>query len=313
MNYKNIFWGLLLIVLGTLFALQNFNYISINWDSIWQFWPLILIFVGINSLVKRDSTAKVGFILGLVFLVGFFIFIFTSVSFQSESDNSFNYNDEEKGIFNKKDKKIVNNQNFFQEMDSGVTSAKLNFQGAAGSFDLKQPTSKLFEAKANLSNGEYIMERINNGKDQEITLKLADQNISFNGKFKNEVTMMLNTKPEWQMDFEFGAGSAEIDLSDYLIKKLSVEAGAASLDLKLGDKSKNQEVVIEAGASSIDIDIPRSAACQITTETGLSSTDFEDFVKISDDLYQTENFSTSPNKIIITLSSGVSSISVSRY
>jgi len=314
MNYRNIFWGFTLIVIGVLFTLQNFDVININWRFFRDLWPLLLIFFGINALVKNDSTSKLGVGLGIAFLLGFFVFLFFNSEYISDSKNSFEYkNDGENRIFNNKEKAEENNQDFVQEMDSSIRRAKLNFEGSAGSFELKEETNKFFEAKTQQTAGEYSLERINNGELNELNFKLNDSEIQFNSKSKNKVKMMLNVNPEWDMEFNLGAGSADLDLSKYKIKKMVIEAGASSLDLKLGDQSNFQEIEISMGASAIDIEIPKGAACQIKTDTGLSSTDFENFTKISEDVYQTENFSSSPNKIMIKLESGVSSISVKRY
>lgn len=47
-NKKPFFTGLVLILIGLLFFLYNFGYIS---GEIWRFWPLILIIWGIKKLI----------------------------------------------------------------------------------------------------------------------------------------------------------------------------------------------------------------------------------------------------------------------
>ena len=42
-------FGLLLIVLGILFLLENFTYLSV-WRYAWRFWPLILIVFGLSKI-----------------------------------------------------------------------------------------------------------------------------------------------------------------------------------------------------------------------------------------------------------------------
>lgn len=42
-----LFWGLLLIILGSLLLLSNLGVIS---QDIWNYWPLILILVGLKLL-----------------------------------------------------------------------------------------------------------------------------------------------------------------------------------------------------------------------------------------------------------------------
>ena len=52
MKTSNIFWGTLFIVLGLLFLLVNFSAINLDWENIWQFWPVIIVLLGISILVK---------------------------------------------------------------------------------------------------------------------------------------------------------------------------------------------------------------------------------------------------------------------
>ena len=70
---------------------------------------------------------------------------------------------------------------------------------------------------------------------------------------------------------------------------------------------------IEAGASDMDILIPDSSGCEINSDVALSSKNYEDFIKISKNIYRTENFDTSTKKIFIEIDCGVSSIDVKKY
>jgi len=45
---NTLVWGVILIVFGFLFLLDQFN-VDI-WDSVWRFWPVILIIWGANKL-----------------------------------------------------------------------------------------------------------------------------------------------------------------------------------------------------------------------------------------------------------------------
>ena len=50
----SVFWGVVLIVLGGIFLLGNFD--IINYDRIWDFWPILVIVVGLKLIV--DYFAK---------------------------------------------------------------------------------------------------------------------------------------------------------------------------------------------------------------------------------------------------------------
>ncbi len=45
---SSLVWGIILIVFGVLFLLDQFN-IDV-WDAVWRFWPVILIIWGANKL-----------------------------------------------------------------------------------------------------------------------------------------------------------------------------------------------------------------------------------------------------------------------
>lgn len=55
MRNKSLFWGLVLILLGALFLLQNSGLLAID---VWElFWPLLLIVLGLSVLLQRASSS----------------------------------------------------------------------------------------------------------------------------------------------------------------------------------------------------------------------------------------------------------------
>jgi hypothetical protein len=72
-------------------------------------------------------------------------------------------------------------------------------------------------------------------------------------------------------------------------------------------------VNIHAGVSSISVQVPESAGCEISSESGLSSKTFNGFVEGGDGNYRTANFDTASRKIFVYFKAGVSSLKVVRY
>ena len=60
-NYKkrpNLFWALILIAAGTIFLFQNLGVLSGNvWDVIILIWPLLIVLVGLNDLIRNRGIA----------------------------------------------------------------------------------------------------------------------------------------------------------------------------------------------------------------------------------------------------------------
>ena len=54
MKPKHVFWGLLLVTLGTLILISNFALINLDLSHLWKLWPLVLILWGISFIINKD-------------------------------------------------------------------------------------------------------------------------------------------------------------------------------------------------------------------------------------------------------------------
>ena len=74
MKKGNIFWGVVLVTIGVLFALRNFDIFFFSWHGIWRLWPLIFVFWGMMIILSikifrsknRLCSAIGGFSLSLI-------------------------------------------------------------------------------------------------------------------------------------------------------------------------------------------------------------------------------------------------------
>jgi hypothetical protein len=141
-----------------------------------------------------------------------------------------------------------------------------------------------------------------------------DNNIRIHQNNKgNDVKIKLNPLPIWDMDFDIGAAEVNFDLTGYRTKAIEVDGGAASANIKLGDKFYRTALKINTGASSISVSIPKASGCEVKSETFLVDKDLPGFRKEKSNIFKTENFNDSPNKIYITIDAAISSFRVIRY
>ncbi len=129
----------------------------------------------------------------------------------------------------------------------------------------------------------------------------------------NVADIKLNPNPIWDIYVETGATKLDFDLTKFKIKNVTLKGGAASFGVKLGMPLENTNVEVATGVSEVTISVPKDAACSIQANTGLSSNEFEGFIKKSDNTYETEGFSAAKNKIIIHMSGGLADFKVNRY
>ncbi len=309
MKSRHVFWGIFFVTIGILILLNNLGKLYFDLSDLWKYWPLVIILWGITFLVKNNVfkvilSAASAVILAFA-IVGFFNYVFNIV------DNRFTINDN--GIHLEIDGD-VDTTNYFEPYNKQINNAEFNFKAGAGSFEIEDTTYGLISAITKGIKNNFELSRTENDSVSVVQFEMKHKRFSFkNGQFKNKAIIKLNSLPDWDMNFDIGASSLYLDLKPFKTQNVNVKMGAASMKIKLGDKSPLINLNIKSGASSVDVQIPNSSGCEIRTHTALSSKDFKDFNKIDSGLYRTNNFESAKNKIIITVNSGISSIKVVRY
>ncbi len=309
MKAKHLFWGLLFITLGILILINNFSGLYWDWIGLWKLWPLVFILWGIGIMIK-NNTAKVliAGLTGVVLAITLFA-SFKAVVHLASNDFNVVFDDDSGSDYK------YESTDYSEPFSSGIKTAVFNFKAGAGSFTSATDTSsKLFYAHTEGAKNNYELSSNITGNNADLVMKMKETRFRI-GKhsIRNRVEMYFNPEPLWDLNFEVGAASVNLDLSRVKIKNLRVEMGAASFKAKLGSTTERTEVNIETGASSVEIGVPENAGCEIRTEGALNSKDFKGFTKISSDLYRTENFDSAGNKVFIHIDSGVSSLDINRY
>ncbi|MDR3666831.1 MAG: DUF5668 domain-containing protein [Ignavibacteriaceae bacterium] len=308
MKTKHLFWGILFISIGLLWLLNHFMQIYVEWDYVWKLWPVVIILWGLtliigNQVLKGIVTAITAFVLAFALFASFqygFFHIGHGIDWSINDDNNSN----KYGL-----------TDYSEPYDINFSKVTLNLTAGAGSFISSDTTNELFFAHAEGKKDNYSLSKniTDNKVDLNFDMNKGHVNFLHFNKIRNRVDFRLNSKPVWDLNFDLGAASVNIDLSPYKTENISIDMGAASLKLKVGDRVDKTNLTIDAGASSIDISVPEDAGCEIKTDVNLSSKNFDGFNTIDTDLFRTTNFENAKKKIYINIDSGVSSIKVTRY
>jgi len=304
MKSRNVFWGVILVVVGILFFLRNFDILFFTWRDIFHLWPLVLILIGI-AVLPIKTTMKL--ILSAVAIIITIIIINFSPGYW-HSSSWFSWNGwKDSGM-----EKNWSSQKFSEPFKKNTEIAKLEFEAIAGSFEISGYTDELFEFEKEGNLGPY-----------ESTIEIGDNEVKVNiglkgstirsGNITNTVEFSLNANPLWDLELDIGAAKVDVDLSKYLVREVKVDGGASAIELKFGDRYDNTIVKINTGASSIKIYIPENIACEIDTDTFLSSKSLDGFNKVGKDMYVSENFADCEKNISIEIDSAISSFKVIRY
>lgn len=113
------------------------------------------------------------------------------------------------------------------------------------------------------------------------------------------------------IELHSGASESILDLTDLMVKYLSVETGASSTRVMLPKKAGISKVKVESGAASVDLVVPEGVAAKIRVESAIASNNIDTsrFPRKGKG-YQSADYDTAVNKVDIDVETGVGSISI---
>lgn len=315
MKSDRFFWGLILILFGGLFLLQNLGYLSFHFGNVWRLWPLFLIYWGFSALLKQKDGRANPILYGVQIII-LAILVYFIVKPKEKTNNphdGLEWQFEEE-IESESNSGAMREHQFEVPID-GIEKASLDVDFGAGTLVLGATTSQLLSVDAATNFGNYAFEQNIRGKEAEIALSHQSNKVKFkNGEFQNSVNIAMNENVFWDLNIETGASDCQLDLSKHKVQKLELSGGASKMALKLGKVTGKSVVNIETGASQLSVEIPATAAARLVTETGLTGKSIEGLTKQKDGSFTTTSYKEgSKDAYQITISAGVASIEVKTY
>ena len=339
MKTRGLFWGLFFITFGLLFLARNMDWLWLDWDVLRDLWPLLLILAGANLILeRRQSSAAIvtTILLAIAAPVALFSFVHRDRDFgryhynwhddddddddwdrkNDRHDDQADINDHDDDDDDNDDNDEVRVNTFTETMAPDTREAVLKLEGGAGKFIIGQTTTDLIHADAKQTFGNYKMEveRDPTTRTPTIELSPSEGNIKIkDNNFKNRLEVKLNSSPIWSVRIGMGAGEGDFDLSPFMVKEVKIDAGAADVELKLGDKSTQTDVDVNSGVASVKIEVPKSVGCRIQKDGALNINDLDDFQNVGGGVYLSPGYEQATKKINIKFDGGMSSFKVKRY
>ncbi|MBC7571297.1 MAG: hypothetical protein H7319_16430 [Spirosoma sp.] len=345
---NGLFWGIFLLTLGVLFLARRAGWLDVDWHSLVNLWPVLLILAGVNLILERRGNPA-AFVTTVMLAVavpttlfGFFSHNRNRDDFNNEwrwnndgddeemndgDDSEYGNKDEldnnEDAYRSEQEKRgndpgVVQQSSFVESMNPDTREAVLKLSGGAGRFIISDPTTELIRAETKQNIGSYSMsvDRDATTRIPTIELKPTEENQKFdfkNGKFENRVEVHLNATPIWTMDVALGAGQGDLDLSNYAVRDLKIGAGAADLDVKLGAKADQSDVKLDVGAASVTVRVPKEVGVRIKKDGALNIEQLDDFTEVGGGEFVSPGYDAAKKKMMIRFDGGVSRFKVVRY
>jgi len=292
-RYPSLVWPILLVTAGVLFLLSNLGVLEVNFWELWRLWPLLLILAGLEIILGRRSFLGnlVVLIVTIAVVAGVVIFLVTAPDVLAPSASGVD--------------RIV-------EPLEGIERASLKVDFAAGQLDISalSDSTSLIEGDLELATERKPAWEVDRKGSQ------ADMTLAYKGPFStsgwrggDEWHLRLSPNVGLALEVDVGAGRATIDLTGLDIRDLSVSAGASQSTVVL-PREGNFTAEISGGVGGLVLEIPEEMAARIQVDRGLSALDISSRFDKEGDVYQTDDWHASDDRVDLQVDIGVGLVTV---
>lgn len=299
MNRTKIVPGIILIGIGSLFLLRNMG--LIHWwtlGSLWRFWPLILVVIGINTIFnKSTAVAAVTWLAFFAIIIGYGLT--TPPSRTAPWQHVVQVEEGQRSPIS-------------IEASPQVEEAVLTLNTGAMQLTIQETDEALLKVSGFPFQPEYQLNQTQDGTRSEITINTSSRNWvhsdgdAFNGLLELKEDLL------WTINAKMGAVSAHLDLREIQLKDFSLEVGAGDVRLLMSQPESDAQVSVNAGASQVVLELPRDVNARIHAQNVLSHTDIDSRYWSRDgDTYISREYDPRQPSLEITVKMGVGRLEVS--
>ena len=299
MKRKQLFWGFFFLTLGTLALLNQYFSVYVDFDLLWDSWPLILIVLGIAVIFTGKVTRTIfGILLGI--LVGALVFgIFQDDFFFPTGKNA---------VF----EDFGNSSPLVEKYNPNYEYAKLKLNAGAGKIIFGGETENLWECDFN--GDEDLLDTYTDVENNSVTSEIEmTKNFWRFWRGENKLKIALNENPVWTLELNIGAASADVHLENYKVEKMELHSGASDTKIYLGSKFPLVKVEAQVGAANFTLFIPKNSGCKIEVQSVLVNKKFSNFIYKGDGTFVSHNFDNSVNKVLVSFEGGLANFKVKYY
>jgi len=325
-QYRSFFWPILLVGVGIIWLLRNLGFIpQFSLGAILQFWPLLLIVLGLDILFSKRFP-WIGTAVGLLAVAAIVVYLVSGPSLGLNTGST-----------------VL--KETFSEPSQGTSTVKYVFDTASSPVNI----SVLDEEDKELILADFIHRGVINfdvSGTQDKTVHISEDfenstwlnwDFSFE-RLKWDIALSPNVPADVKLNG--GSGSIDMDLRGLSLNTLALDLGSGSSDIWLPQSGQEYEAEIESGSGSVSIDLPEETPLILSLDTGSGSTSVNlpsdasvrievmddgsgslslpdgltksnDSAKYSIGAWQTADFEVSDNQVIIKIKGqGSGSISI---
>jgi len=282
--------AIILIAIGIVLLLSNLGVLDWNlWDALWRLWPLILIGIGLDLMLRRKRLGSL--IAGLV-VAGVFVLVVLIMHTHQAPLVTEVISQPLEGA---KQARVI--------LDAGVAELSLS----AG-----ENPDKLIEGTVRVGKRSKL-KLTYDVKGNLGRLKLRQKNRGFAflsfGKRDPKWNLRLTKAVPLDLAVDTGVGQSDLDLRGMKITSLEVDTGVGQTTVTLPAKG-NLRVDMNGGVGELTIRIPETLAARIHARSGIGSVDVSGPFKKEGGDWMSDNYATASDKVDLDISGGIGTIDI---
>jgi hypothetical protein len=329
---RSVFLPILLIGGGVLLLLSNIGIISgLNWAAVWRLWPLFLIFIGLDVIVRQARPPMGTLLSALIALAAVGVFGYALLSGNTLFGLGSGRGSGEARI------------EPFELAAEGVEAADitLDLSNAQAEINALEDSSNLI-AGTIYTEGDLVFDTNVEGGQADVVV--GEENVSwffdpttwFQNRPEQTWQFGLNASVPTELRIDVGNGSATAALEQLTLTALEVDGGNGSLTAALpngnydvridsGNGSMRitlpaggeQNMTLDGGNGSLSLSLPANVEARVEFDEGNGSVNVDDgrFSLVSGDeergIYESAGYPSATDRVTIDVETGNGSFSIS--
>ncbi len=293
---------LILIGIGVLLLLNQLGRLPWDiWMTLWRFWPVIFILIGVDLLVGASRSTLVyivGLLLALVIIGGSVAYIVWQGGTIAPAAPAA----------------------------GSETVAEALQDASSGRITLRPGVARLqvgaLKDSPNFAEGqiEYSQYSLQVEKQYSVTGGRATLSLRARGKSGQFWSPGQNVSERWDLSFtsrvpleisvDSGVGLVSLDLTELKVTRLDVNAGVGTTTITFPSAAGTTKASIDGGVGSITVRIPSNVGVRMHVSRGLGSVNVPRRMVRSGNDYTSDNYDSAENRLELDISAGVGSINV---
>lgn len=302
----SVFRGLFLIILGLVFFLNIYGFLSWGfWMNVVNLWPLLLIFAGIALFFNKRVPFSAVMVVFLLSLVGY-----SFIQGVPDFGKGFHRIPMQEGAGTVMELAApLDNGVKTSELNLNLGGAQVNVNGVKAGADQSMILSGTYHWNNRFNYGVPEFSQVRNGDNTKIKFNSEKKPSSGSSR----LDLKLSDQVEYNVDLNAGAVSGTLDFSQLRIRNLDMSTGASDIEVRFGDTGVHTKVDLSTGASKLTLVVPESIGLKIHLSGIASNTNFSgDGLFLSDKEWVSPNYNSAKTTIEMDLSMAAGKVDLQR-